>query len=224
MARARVDHTLAWLRVMCDTARTGLHSALPLNPAVWEHGLTMVFDASPWGAGGFISRAGVPEAWFSTAWGPSDTERLGLRVGDHRDQALAEAYSILIGVKFWSDRWCRTPTVAIIKSDSKAALGAMERGGTTRSASINAVLKELSLVIAVAPSGLRLWFKHLAGAQNQWADSLSRIAQPGAGARVPAPLLSCTRTAVEERGAAFWRTAGRAEEVWPEGAVEDVEM
>ena len=62
-------------------------------------------------------------------------------------------------------------------------------------------------------SGLRLTFKHLPGENNEWADALSRLAQPGAGARIPAPLLGVARTPVEERGASFWITGNAPSEI-----------
>ena len=123
VARARVDHVFAWLRALCGGARDGLHAALPLGVA-WHHGHTMVLDASPWGAGGFLSTNGVPTTWFATNWLPSDSEVLGLVVGDHRHQAVMEAYAILIAVRFWAQYWALEPMVAVVKSDSKAAIGA----------------------------------------------------------------------------------------------------
>ena len=212
VARARVAHTFDWLRALCGHARDGLHATTLLNPALWQHGNTVVLDASPWGGGGFLSVKGEPVTWFSTAWTAEDCRRLDIVIGDHRHQAVVEAYAILIGVRFWLQRWSIAPTVVLVKSDSIAALGSMERGGTTKNASLNLLLKELALVIATVPTGLRLSFRHLPGARNEWADALSRVAQPGSGACIPPPLLACKRTGVEARGDAFWITGQVPEE------------
>ena len=154
-----------------------------------------------------MSTRGTPTEYFATAWTDSDCDRLGIIVGDHRFQTVVEAYAVLIGVRAWVGHWALEPTVVVVKSDSLAALGAAQRGGSTKSPALNRILKELALTIAAVPSGLRLSFQHVAGVRNEWADALSRLAQPGSGARVPPPLLRCTRTAVEGRGAEFWMTS-----------------
>ena len=186
---------------------------VPLLPSAWVDGLTMVFDASPWGGGGFVSRHGEPVTWFATTWNDVDRQHLGVRHADHRDQALVETYVVLLGVRFWARLWCEEPSVIRVRSGSMAALGSFDRGRSTRSPAIKKVLKELALTVALSPTGLRFRFKHLAGDRNQWSDSLSRLSQPGSGARVPAPLLACPRTAVEERGSGWWLTEGVPEEV-----------
>ena len=89
-----------------------------------------------------------------------------------------------------------------------ATIGSVERGGSTRSPAINRVLKELALDMALSSSGLRVRFKHIRGAANEWADALSRIHQPGSGARVPAPLLGCECTELASRTGTWWKTAG----------------
>ena len=88
---------------------------------------------------------------------------------------------------------------------------------------MNRILKELALETALTSTGLRLTFKHLKGSRNEWADALSRLSQPGSGARVPAPLLSCRRTDVEQRTRTWWRTEGMAEEVMAGAQVEGAE-
>ena len=138
---------------------------------------------------------------------------MGVRPADHRDQALVETYVVLLGVRFWAKLWCEKPSVVRVRSDSMAAFGSLFRGRSTRSPAINKVLKELALTVALSPTGLRLRFKHLAGDRNQWTDALSRLSQPCSGARVPAPLLGCPRTAVEDRGSGWWLTEGVPEEV-----------
>ena len=109
--------------------------------------------------------------------------------------------------------WAKKPANIAVKSDSMAALGSLERGGATRNQAINLILKEMALEVVLSPSGLRLSFKHIRGAHNEWSDALSRIHQPGSGARVPAPLLACPRTEVDDRGPGWWRMAAVPEDV-----------
>ena len=221
VARAKLEHTFSWLRALCAHAPRGLVSTVPLQPSAWREGLTMVFDASPWGGGGFVARAGVPVSWFATAWGDVDREKLGIRVADHRDQALVETFVALLGIRVWANLWSGEPTIVRVRTDSMATLGSIDRGRSTRSPAVNKVLKELAITVATSPTGLRFRLQHLPGERNQWCDALSRLAQPGAAARVPAPLLGCPRAGVEERGDGWWITDGVAEEVL-EGMFGDV--
>ena len=78
---------------------------------------------------------------------------------------------------------------------------------------MNRILKELSLEMALAVTGLRISLRHIRGEVNEWADSLSRLTQPGSGARVPAPLLACEHTQLQARDSAWWRTDQDPEEV-----------
>ena len=50
--------------------------------------------------------------------------------------------------------------------------------------------------------------QHLPGRRNLWADALSRIAQPGSGAVIPAALLDAQRATPPVRDAAWWRADG----------------
>ena len=217
MARARVSHTLAWLRALCGLARGGLFHTIFLRESDWRQGRTIIVDASPWGGGAFLSEDGAPAAWWSTAWGADDVHELGLVIGDHRFQGLVESYAVLIAIKCWSDRWAAEPTSVVVKSDSMSAIGGLEKGGTTRSIAVNRVLSEMAIVLAGSPTGLRVTMRHLPGATNEWADALSRIAQPGSGARIPAPLLACDRTDVEGRGGEWWHINRDPAEVLKEG-------
>ena len=219
----KIGHTLGWVKALCSLSRGGLCATALLNPALSEFGLTLILDASPWGAGGFVADKGEPLEWFATTWSDVDVEMLKLRKGDHRDQALFETYAVLIGARFWAHLWQKRPSTVTVKSVSMAALGALQRGGATRNAGMNRILKELALETALTSTGLRLTFKHLKGSRNEWADALSRLGQPGSGARVPAPLLSCRRTDVEQRTRAWWRTEGMAEEVLAGAQVEGAE-
>ena len=222
VARAKVEHTLQWLRVLCGQASSGLRATVLLNPSAWRFGNTIVLDASPWGGGGFLSVDGVPSAYFYTEWGPEDVASLGITIGDHRCQALVETFVVLVAVRAWASKWAAQPTSVYGRSDAMAAIGAVERGGSTRSTAVNKVLKELALETALSRTGLRIRLRHIKGDRNQWADALSRIHQPGSGARVPAPLLACELTPLAPRDETWWKTAGVPEEVLDGVGTEEV--
>ena len=207
VARARLGHTYGWIRALCGYASAGLVARVPLMPSAWAEGLSMIFDASPFGGGGFVTYAGEVLGWFATAWNDADRAKPGIRRGDHRDQALCELYAVLLGIRVWAEHWSRIPTVVNLRSDSMSALGALDKGRSTRSRAMNLVLQELSLTVAVSPTGLRYRLRHIAGVRNQWSDSLSRLSEPGSGARVPTPLLQTPRSDVEDRVGDWWLTA-----------------
>ena len=211
--KTKLEHTLRFVRELCGRASTGLRATALLNEAAWEFGNVIILDASPWGGGAFLSERGIPQAYIHTAWGDLDTAALNFRIGDHRCQAVVETYIVLIAVRAWSHRWSTAPTNIRGRSDSMAAIGAVERGASSRSVAVNRILQELALEVALSPTGLSISLRHIRGEVNEWADALSRLTQPGSGARVPAPLLACEHTQLEDRGPSWWRMAQDPEKV-----------
>ena len=59
----------------------------------------MVFDASPWGAGGFLVVDGKFVSWFATKFDDVDEKAIGIRFGDSASQQAAEALAVLLGVR-----------------------------------------------------------------------------------------------------------------------------
>ena len=51
----------------------------------------MVFDASPWGAGGFLVVDGKCVSWFATKFVEVDEKAIGIQFGDSASQQVAEA-------------------------------------------------------------------------------------------------------------------------------------
>ena len=54
---------------------------------------SMSFDASPWGAGGFLVVDGSVRSWFSTAFTSVDEQAVGLTFGGCTSQQVAEAFA-----------------------------------------------------------------------------------------------------------------------------------
>ena len=78
---------------------------------------------------------------------------------------------------------------------------------------MNYLLQEFALALACSTESLRLRYKHVPGARNEWADALSRLTQPGSGARVPGPLRGIPPTEVPERTAGWWLLEGPRDRV-----------
>eukprot|EP00972_Heterocapsa_arctica_P046271 6826428-Heterocapsa_arctica.AAC.1 len=116
-------------------------------------------DASPWGFGAFLTIDGIPTEYLAGAWDEADCERLGLSIGDCRGQAVWEALALLVCLRAWAEHWQLRQAVIRVKSDSKAALGALEKE-RSRSPMINAIARELALDRAMAVHEPLLEFAH----------------------------------------------------------------
>ena len=58
----------------------------------------------------------------------------------------------------------------------------------SKSPLINAVAREISLDMTLATYAPRLFYGHVAGKENVWADALSRMAEPDVDLSLPEPL------------------------------------
>ena len=65
----------------------------------------MSFDASPWGAGGFLTINGQLRSWFTTAFCQADEQAIGIAFGTSAAQQVAEALAILFGLRAWHSGW-----------------------------------------------------------------------------------------------------------------------
>ena len=126
-----------------------------------------------------------------------------------------EALIVLVAVRAWKEVWSSCPTRLLIRSDSMATLGAIDKMRSSNVA-MNRVMRELAAERLLARFGLTFRLRHIAGARNEWADALSRLYAPGSAATVPGPLRSLRRREVAPRGAAFW-TCSRKESPGEQG-------
>jgi hypothetical protein len=92
----------------------------------------------------------------------------------------------------------------MVMSDTKATLGAIEKE-RSRSPIINATAREIAQDRAMAVHEPLLEFAHVAGKRNKWADALSRLAEPRAGAAVPWPLRGAKQRRLPRRDWRWWR-------------------
>ena len=171
--------------------------------------LRFYVDASPWGYGAFITYDGEPFEILYGAWTVDDCKKFNLSIGDCAGQAVWEALALLVSMRVWWRCWAGQLTCITAKSDSKAALGALEKE-RSKSPSINLIAREVALDRAMAEFEPLFDFRHVAGKCNEWADALSRLDQPGSGAVIPGPLRSVTRRAVAERLGSWWRSTAHS--------------
>ena len=159
-----------------------------------------------------MSRAGSHHEWLSTAWTDIDERSLGVKVGDHRGQAVFEALVVLVAARAWAHLWESSFAEITGQTDSMAVIGAHGKA-RSKSPAINMIVRELALDAAVSPNGYSLTLKHLPGKANLLADPLSRLMEPGSGATVPVALRNTARREVAVRDERWWRTGSGPEVV-----------
>ena len=209
--RRRYEHILEWIDALKKAkADKVMAKHVYLDDRVWDAAWTIVTDASPWGGGAFLSGPDGLSQYLAVAWDEHDGEELGIVIGSNRQQATVEALSILVAVRAWRHVWSTRPTALKVKSDSMSAIGAVQKMRSGNSA-LNRIVRELAIEKAYAPHGLTFRLRHLKGDHNEWADALSRLAQPGSGAVVPGPLRCLRQPALEARGPAWWQASTKAE-------------
>ena len=209
----RVAHALKWLRAFARRRQCAIVRTFTAEVPREDHIVELIFDASPWGYGGFLSMHGRYVSWFSEAITQEDRDRFGITPGECRHQALVECISILIGVRLWLPVWADRSTVVRVRSDSQAALQAM---GKLRSPCqhINEVIRELALDLAEGRYHINVG-QHIAGDLNTIADALSRLHQPGSKYQVPAVLMQVPRAVPPRRDLGWWEAAADPDGVPP---------
>jgi guanyl-specific ribonuclease Sa len=166
----------------------------------------MCFDASPWGAGGFLIVDGVVRSWFATAFTPTDELAVGMTFGTSNSQQVAEALAILFGLNAWLQAWVGNSPRLQVRSDSVAALTLVARMKTS-SPSLAIVAREMALTLS-ASCVRPCIVEHTPGAANKLADQLSRKYEPGTTWRTPGALLGIAECVLPQRTCGYYRCAG----------------
>ena len=164
------------------------------------------FDASPWGAGGFLTVDGVLLSWFTTAFTQVDEQAVGLSFGTSVAQQVAEALAIVFGLRAWLSAWEGKSPRLEVRSDSVTALSMMARMHTS-SPSVGVVAREVAFTLSracVRPSVIA----HTPGVANKLADALSRRYQPGVSWQRPAAIAQVPECFLAPRCAEYYRTCG----------------
>ena len=205
----RVAPALKWIRKFCLRQRGIVERWFPVELApqctVW-----VVCDASPFGYGGILVEEGRTVAYFSEMISQEDQNLWGIIVGDCKFQAKLELMAVLIAVRLWFSNWIGRKLLVGIKTDSMAALGSL-RKLRSPTPMMSAIVREISLEAAEGLYEID-FLEHVAGDANAWADSLSRLHDPTAGAIVPKELAACPRHIPSKRGPEFWECTDFTEE------------
>lgn len=143
-------------------------------------------DASPHGGGFVLFEDNTPVAWCHQAWSTATMDLLDT-TQESSSQAVLETAAALLAVHGALQHWGSSEPWWI-RSDSVAALAALQRGAAT--GRINALAREISLLKATTDA--LFWATHLRGKANVLADAISRLADPTPAA-VPAALLTVQR-------------------------------
>jgi hypothetical protein len=168
--------------------------------------VSMCFDASPWGAGGFLIVDGKLQSWFATAFTVVDERAVSLVFGTSTCQQVAEALAILFGLRAWLSAWQDKALRLEVRSDSVTALSMLARMQTS-SPHVGVVAREVALTLSsacVRPCVIA----HTPGVANKLADALSRRYQPGAAWQRPAAVALIAECILAPRDASYYRTCG----------------
>ena len=171
--RSQIDAPLRWIGAFLDGLTGSMVRELPLSTfRGLGPQLTMTFDASPWGAGGYLSVDGTPVSWFTSQFTSLDEELLRTPFGGCESQQVAEAMAVLIGVRLWLGHWRGLKPVLAVRSDSVVALSMLARMKVS-GVGMGIVGRELALTLAEASFRPQVC-AHLPGLSNKVADALSR--------------------------------------------------
>ena len=175
-----------------------------IDTRVWMQGPTLriTCDASPWGLGATLEVEGRFEAYLTDALTSEDAKGLGFVIGSCKAQAIVETLALAVALRTWLPSWSAARAVVRARSDSQAALGALKKGASG-SPAINRIVREIALDIALSKYGVD-FVEHVRGKDNDVADDLSRLDEPGAGRKVSWVLEKCRRSPVQARDAQWW--------------------
>ena len=207
VGRAQILHALRWLEAFLKGQRGELWRRIAVAPKTRTGVLQIICDASPWGLGCLLVDRGAIVAWLASEVTTTDESVLGAKKGDCASQAVFEALALLVAMRAWLSQWRDERTVALVRSDSLAALGALNKinGGKDI---INKVMREVALDLAEGSYIVDI-VGHLPAHLNDLADALSRMAAPGeSGKSFPEQLKDIPETKVPARVRPWWRTLG----------------
>ena len=163
-------------------------------------------DASPWGLGAVLTDAnGRVIAWFACEVTQLDADLLEVKLGDCTAQAAFEGLALLVALREWSPKWTGEKLKVHVRSDSAAALGAVEKMASP-SPGLNLLTREVAIDVALATYAVKVSYGHIAGVLNEAADALSRLTAPEPKA-FPESLDRTMEHKVAPRVRAWWRSS-----------------
>ena len=176
-----------------------------LSSRRWPARVRITTDSIPWGFGAWLEVDRQPKEFISEAWSDEDCKYFGHERGSSDGQQTWEALAALLAIRVWLPEYRDEKLKLVILSDSKATLAVVGKE-RSKSARLNTIAREKSLDLAQNSQGLELQTCHVAGTENQWADALSRVHEPGQAYTVPNELAHLRRRAAPVRCDRFWKT------------------
>ena len=204
VGRRRIAHSLRWLRAFLLRRRGTLQRSYHPDDGYAAADLVMEFDASPWGLGGVLYFQGKPQKWFSNPIHNLDVKRFTVEIGKAKGPGLVGGpcdvgRCSVVGKVLLHQEVGGVPakrlTCRTWGSVQVAIAGPI----------INAVVREISLDLAEGKYEID-FLEHIPGANNVYADSLSRFYQPGASRKIPEDLAGAERDLPPKRTKEWWET------------------
>ena len=169
-------------------------------------------DASPWGLGGVLNIGQHTVACYQSALTANDEKLLQITIGESASQQVAEALAALVALRVWKHYWKRRGVKLHVKSDSVSTLHLLAKLKVrAKSFGMGVIARELALEFGTCSFRPR-FLQHIPGITNDWADALSRQAQPGNAKSLPEQLLRCRQENVPPRNEGFYRALATAKQ------------
>eukprot|EP00435_Cladocopium_sp_Y103_P025927 s1750_g6.t1 len=169
-------------------------------------------DASPWGLGGVLSINHQTVACFQSPLTAEDEKLLRIEIGSSTSQQVAEALAALVALRCWKDYWKRRGVKLFVKSDSVSTLTLLAKLKVkAKSYGLGMIARELALEFGTCSFRPR-FLQHIPGIANEWADSLSRQAQPNNKKLLPNELQRCRQENITTRSEAYYRALAAAKQ------------
>ena len=127
---------------------------------------------------------------------------LKVEIGDSNSQQKLEALVVLVAMHLWLDVLKTKRIILTLKSDNTSALAMASSLKITASTLIS---RELAMLLSEAAFMPR-FFHHLPGVMNGFADSLSRLDEPGSRHSIPEALRNERRLHPRRRDETFYTT------------------
>ena len=149
-------------------------------------------------------------AWLASEVTTTDESVLGAKKGDCASQAVFEALALLVAMREWLHRWRDERTLVLGRSDSLAALGALNKINGGKDV-INRIMREAALDFAEGSYVVDV-VGHLPADMNEIADALSRLRAPEENRKeFPTLLARVEETHATPRSRSWSRTLGGPE-------------
>jgi len=148
--------------------------------------MSFVFDASPFGLGGFLCINGTIVEYFSSALTPFDCNMFNAPLGDAMGQQTWEALALLVGLKLWLPLWKSHRVALAVEGDNVGALTLLSKFKAAGKGP-GMIAREMALLFSEASFEPRC-ISHIPGISNIIADMLSRKHDPKKSYTLPAAL------------------------------------